>query len=180
MLHRRDFEIAFVGLKEGKHVFEYDLDNKFFTERGSLDVENIHAHVKLILDKHTGFLQLKFEVGGSADAQCDRCGNPLKLDLWDDFNIIVKMVENPDEMNELEEDPDIFYIGRGESHLDVSTWLYDFVLLSMPIQLMCKDKPEGSSGCNPEVIKQLKEMEERARGNNTSNIWKGLNKFKES
>ena len=41
------------------------------------------------------------------------------MDLWDEFNMVVKQVENPDEMNESEEDPDIFYISRTESHLAV-------------------------------------------------------------
>lgn len=178
MTDRRAFEIAFVGLKEGEHEFNYELENEFFTDRNLTEPLNIQAKVRMILDKHSGFLQLKFEVGGSAESNCDRCGNPLLLELWDDFKMIVKIVEDPDSMNESEEDPDIFYIGRGESHIDVANWLYDFVLLSFPTQRKCKEKEEGGSGCNPEVLEKLKEMEERARKSDAGNIWKGLDKFK--
>ncbi|MBX2940301.1 MAG: DUF177 domain-containing protein [Ferruginibacter sp.] len=180
MAHRREFEIAFVGLKPGPHEFNYTLGNEFFIERGAVDFSDIDARVKVTLDKHPGFLQLKFEVGGQADVQCDRCGNPLTLDLWDDFDMVVKLVENPDEMNASEEDPDIFYIGRQESHIDLSNWLYDFVLLSIPVQRMCKEDADGHSGCNPDVIQKLKEMEERTRENNAQNIWKDLDKFKQN
>lgn len=41
---------------------------------------------------------LRFEMEGSVDVVCDRCGNQLPLDLWDEFNIIVKLVEDPDSM----------------------------------------------------------------------------------
>lgn len=180
MAHRREFEIAFIGLKPGPHEFNYTLGNEFFTERGAVDFHSMDARVKVTLDKHPGFLQLKFEVGGQVSVQCDRCGNPLTLDLWDDFDMVVKLVENPEEMNAHEEDPDIFYIGRQESHIDLSHWLYDFVLLSIPVQRMCKEDAEGNSGCNPEVIQKLREMEERTRENNAQNIWKDLDKFKQN
>lgn len=180
MIDRRAFEIAFVGLKEGEHVFNYELENEFFTDRNLEEAINIKANVNLILDKHTGFMQLKFEVGGTAQSNCDRCGNPVELELWDDFNMVVKIVEDPEVMNNSEEDPDIFYISRGESHIDVANWLYDFVLLSIPTQRMCKTTEEGGKGCNPEVLEKLKEMEERTRKNESNNIWKGLDKFKEN
>ncbi len=48
-------------------------------------------------------MQLKFDVDGRADVNCDRCGNGLPMQLWDEFNIIVKIVEEPDQMNETEE-----------------------------------------------------------------------------
>ena len=57
---------------------------------------------------------LKFEIGGSLlEINCDRCNNKLPLELWDEFNIMVKMVEEPELMNDQEEDPDVYYISRG-------------------------------------------------------------------
>src|ERR1700753_2664502 len=105
MAKRRAFEIAFVGLKPGVHEFQYEVDDKFFAESESREFSNCHAVIKLQLDKKTSFMLLKFEVGGKADLACDRCGNPLKKDLWDEFNMLVKMVDNPEEMNEQEDDP---------------------------------------------------------------------------
>ena len=61
---------------------------------------------------------LKFEIGGNMDVNCDRCSNNLSLDLWDEFNITVKMVENPEVMNNQEDDPDMYYIAQGESYFD--------------------------------------------------------------
>ena len=97
---RREFEIAFVALKPGMHEFTFEVDDKFFADVESRDFSNCHAFIKLHLDKKTGFMLLKFEVGGKADVECDRCGNTLTMDLWDEFNMVVKMVDNPDEMND--------------------------------------------------------------------------------
>ena len=110
MSHRREYEIAFVGLKPGIHEFNYEIRDKFFDEFQDQDFRNCNAHVKLVLDKKNGFMLLKFELGGSIEVTCDRCNSDLPIELWDEFNIIVKMVEEPEVMNEQEDDPDVYYI----------------------------------------------------------------------
>lgn len=180
MANRRAFEIAFVGLKTGVHEFNYELNDQFFIEKGAEDLTNVSASIKLELEKNTGFMLLKFEVGGRTDVTCDRCGNPLKMDLWDEFKMLVKLVDNADEMNQQEEDPDVFYLSRTESHLDLSNWLYEFVLLSIPMQRMCSREEMGGPQCNNEVLEKLKEMEARTVEHNAKSIWKGLDKFKDN
>ena len=120
MNSKREFEIPFVGLKPGIHVYEYEINDKFFEAYQQQDFTECNAHVKLSLDKKTGFLLLKFEIGGTSKVTCDRCGNDLPINLWEEFNIVVKLVDDPDEMNAQEEDPDVYYISRGESHLHVA------------------------------------------------------------
>jgi uncharacterized metal-binding protein YceD (DUF177 family) len=177
---RRKFEIPFVGLKQGVHEFTYELGNEFFTEKGAEDAENIQATVKLLLEKNTGFMLLKFIVGGKAGVNCDRCGNPLTADLWDEFNLVVKLTDDPDMMNGQEEDADVFYISRTESHIDVSDWLYEFVMLSIPMQHVCGEDEKGESMCNKEVLQKLSEMKATTEEHNANSIWKGLDKFKEN
>lgn len=179
MNYRRIFDIAFVGLKPGIHEYEYDIDDKFFVDYQEQDFKNCKAQVKLTIDKKSGFMLLKFEVGGKLELGCDRCGNPLPLDLWDEFNIVVKMVEDPDEMNNQEDDPDVYYISRGESHLNVSDWIYEFINLSIPMQRMCSQEEMGGPYCNKEVLAMLKKMEDVQDKQASNPLWKGLEKFKD-
>ena len=176
MGNRREYEIAFVGLKPGLHEFHYEVEDKFFADRQT-DFSNCHAKVKLTLEKNTSFLMLKFEVGGTVDVICDRCGNNLALELWDEFNMIVKLVEDPDKMNEEEDDPDIYYIARTESHINVADWLYEFICLSLPMQRMCRIEEMGGPQCNKEVLEVLKKMEAGGIENNNP-LSKGLEKFR--
>ncbi|HMZ46463.1 MAG TPA: DUF177 domain-containing protein [Chitinophagaceae bacterium] len=178
MANRRDFDIAFVGLKPGIHVFEYRLEDQFFLNYGNQDFSNCIANIKLHLDKHAGFMQLKFDIDGTVNVNCDRCGNTIQQQLWDEFNIIVKMTDEPEIMNEQEEDPDIYYISRGESHIHISDWLYEFVSLSVPMQNICGNDENGKSLCNQEVITKLEQMQ--AKNINAENqMWKGLEQFKD-
>ena len=176
MAGRRDFDIAFVGLKPGLHSFEYEIDDRFFEEYGPQDFNNVKVHVGLQLEKNTGFMMLKFEVGGTVDVQCDRCGNRLPLDLWDDFEVLVKMTDNAEQMNEEEEDPDVFYISRTESHLNVKNWLFEFINLSIPMQKMCKESEMGGAYCNKEVLARLAKMNPQPAKDQS--IWKDLDQFR--
>lgn len=177
MGNRREFEIAFVGLKPGTHVYNYNILDSFFENYGQQDFTNCNASVKLFLEKHTSFIELKFDIGGTVEVDCDRCGNTINTQLWDEFKMIVKLVENPDEMNEQEEDPDVFYISRTESHLYVADWIYEFVSLSVPNQRQCPNDENGESTCNKEAINKLKQMEENVT-KEINPLWSGLEKFK--
>src|ERR1700761_6424876 len=178
MANRREYEIAFVGLKPGVHDFYYRITDKFFEAYQQQDFQHCDANVKLTLDKKVGFLMLKFEVGGKIDIGCDRCGNMLPVDLWDEFNILVKLAEDPDIMNQQEEDPDVYYISKGESHLYISDWIYEFINLSIPMQRMCKPEEMGGPHCNKEVLDMLKKLE-REKDQPANPLWKGLEKFKD-
>lgn len=177
-MSRRDFDIAFVGLKPGVHEYEYEISDKFFEAYQQQDFHDCHAQVKLALDKQNGFMLLRFEIGGSLKITCDRCGSTaLPLDLWDEFNLAVKLVDDPDVMNEQEEDPDVFYIGRQESHLHVADWIYEFINLSIPMQRMCSEEEIGSTFCNNDVLEMLRKNDEQL-GQKENPIWKGLEKLK--
>ena len=178
MSNRREFEIAFVGLKPGVHEFNYRVDDRFFEEYNEQDFRNPEVNVKLLLEKNNSFMLLRFEIGGRAEVTCDRCNSNLPIQLFDEFKVTIKMTDDPGLMNDQEEDPDVYYISRAESHVDVKDWIYEFVNLSIPMQKTCEYENMDGPYCNPAAREMLKSMRP---DNNTSNnpVWKGLEKFKD-
>ena len=179
MIRRREFQIAYVGLKPGIHEFTYEIDDSFFDAFQAPDFRKCRAQVKLLLDKQNGFLRLTFEIGGKLEVTCDRCNSNLPLELWDEFHITVKMVEEPEIMNEQEEDPDVFYLSRTESHLDVSAWIYEFINLCLPIQKSCGYEEMDGPFCNPQAREWLKKTDTPPPDPSENPIWKGLERFKD-
>jgi uncharacterized metal-binding protein YceD (DUF177 family) len=176
---RRDFDIAFVGLKPGIHEFAYHVNDKFFEAYQQQDFRNCEADIKLTLDKKSGFMLLKFEIGGTVQVTCDRCGSTtFPVNLWDEFNIVVKLVEDPERMNDSEEDPDVYYLSRSDSHLKVADWIYEFINLSIPMQKMCSEEEIGSPFCNKDALDLLKKFSTQGTADNT--MWKGLEKIKKN
>ncbi len=168
-----------MGLKPGIHEYNYEIKDSFFEAFQQQDFRNCSANVKLSLDKKNSFMLLKFEIGGTLEVTCDRCNNDFPLELWDEFNITVKMVDEADLMNDQEDDPDVYYIGRGESHIDVAGWIYEFINLSIPMQKVCGHVDADGPYCNPAALQMLREMKpEKEEQKKDNPIWKGLEKFK--
>lgn len=177
MSNRREYEIAFVGLKPGVHEYNYPINDKFFEEYQEQDFKNADANVRLLLEKNNSFMLLRFQIGGKAEVVCDRCSNDLPIQLFEDFTVTVKMVDDPELMNNQEEDPDVYYISRGESHIYVKDWIYEFINLSIPMQKTCDYENMDGPYCNPaarEVLNSMKAPEQRQNP-----LWKGLEKFKD-
>lgn len=180
MSRRREFEIAFVGLKPGVHEYNYSIDDKFFEPYQQQDFQHCKADIKLTLDRKSSFLLLKFEIGGKLEVTCDRCNSSLPLELWDEFSLTVKMVDEPELMNDQEDDPDVYYISRSESHLDVANWIYEFVNLSIPMQKACDYEDMDGPHCNRSAKDMLSKMVSKEKKETKENpIWKGLEKFKD-
>jgi uncharacterized metal-binding protein YceD (DUF177 family) len=98
--------------------------------------------------------------------------------LFEEFVITVKMAEEPEVMNEQEDDPDVYYISKTESHLNVKAWIYEFINLSIPMQKTCEFENMDGPFCNPEARALLNGM--KVKGAEQENpIWNDLKKFRD-
>jgi uncharacterized metal-binding protein YceD (DUF177 family) len=89
------------------------------------------------------------------------------------------MVEEPELMNGQEDDPDVYYISRSESHIDVANWIYEFINLSLPMQKTCGYEKMDGPYCNTVAREVLKKLEPEVKETKENPIWKGLEKFKD-
>lgn len=176
MKSNRQYEIAWQGLKPGVHVFQYEIDDRFISSKqADADFKNLKAEVKLNFDKKTNFFLLHFDVDGSFTVPCDRCGDDFEMRLWDEFDLLVKLAG--EDVEERDEDADAVFIPRSETVIDISDWLYEFILLSIPLQRVHPDKADGSSGCNPQALNLLDQLSEQEE-DKKHEIWKGLDALK--
>jgi uncharacterized metal-binding protein YceD (DUF177 family) len=174
MKHTREFEIAFVGLKPGEHEFIYTITDSFFENFEKPEFDNAHIEVKMKMDKKQGCFLLKFYINGKVNIMCDRCGDDYEMTLWDEFELLVKQIDDTEVAKKSEDDAEVAYIARSESILDVSTWIYEFIILSVPIQHIHPDDEEGKSTCNPVVLDFLNKQNNET----TPKVWEDLNKLK--
>mgnify|MGYP003597484457 CR=1 FL=1 len=171
MKHHREFEIAFVGLKPGEHEYRFQIDDTFFDnlfQEGKIEKPEFHnsfVEVRMVLDKKSGTMLLRFFISGKATIPCDRCGDDFEITLWDEFELLVKTVDDDLVEKSNQEDAEVAYIGRSESLLDVSMWLFEFVTLCIPIQHVHGEDEHGNSLCNAEVLKYL--LNQPLEGNNS-------------
>lgn len=170
MKENREFELAFVGLKPGEHEYNFTITDSFFEKFEKPEFWNAQIDVKLVLDKKSNVLLLKFYINGKATVSCDRCADDLDLTLWDEFELLVNIVADEIVEQKTIEDAEVAYIGKSESILDISPWIFEFITLTVPIQRVHGENEDGKSLCNPAVIEYL----ESQNKNTTNPIWDKL------
>ena len=155
MKWEREYEIAFVGLAQGEHHFSYHIEDSFFEHFAKPDFEKSDIEVTMILDKKTDVFLLHFDIHGKATTACDRCGDDFEMTIWDEFDHVIKLVDGSEVDIKNEADPEISYVSKLDSILDVSKLVYEYVIFSLPIQKVHGTDDEGNSECNEDVIKRL-------------------------
>jgi uncharacterized metal-binding protein YceD (DUF177 family) len=92
------------------------------------------------------------------------------MTLWDEFELVVKIIDDELVVQKSEEDAEVAYIGRSESILDVAPWIYEFIILSVPIQHIHPDDEQGKSTCNQKALDILNQQ----KSNETPGFWEDL------
>ncbi|GAB1308766.1 DUF177 domain-containing protein [Urechidicola sp. KH5] len=154
MKELREFDIPFVGLKLGKHEFEYQIDTKFF-ENYNYD-EFYQAKIKVVLtfEKKANMLQLEFESKGVVNVACDVTNEPFDLNVDGKLNLVVKFGE---EFND--DDEEILILPHSEYQVNVGQYIYEMIVLSLPIKRVHPGVEDGS--LNSEVLEQLNSYKEQ-------------------
>lgn len=106
---------------------------------------------------------------------CDTCLEPFDKEIFGDFQCLVKF---SDELSKgTNDDDEIIYISRDESHIDISHLVYEYIILCLPMQLQGCKEPGTDPRCNQDVIKRLKKSPLNEPGE-VDPRWAELNKLK--
>ena len=136
------YNIPFVGLKLGKHVFEYEVNDSFFDDLEYSLIQKGKVHVRLELEKKETMLIATFWVEGAVETECDRCTGPLELKIKGDYRLIYKFGHGESE------DETLVIIDPDEYQINVKGPIYELITLSVPNR---KVHPEGQ--CDEEMWK---------------------------
>lgn len=165
--HQKAYQIAFSTLKKGINRYVYLLDEHFFAQYEYSPIKEASIQVEVELDKHERFFELYFNLSGSIRVECDRCSEYIDLPLQGEYDVVLKrelyegQVQTDDGMDE-----DVIYLSPDAIHFDLAPLLYEFSVLSLPMQNalptddygnpLCPPRPDGSLPCNQQTLAILK------------------------
>jgi uncharacterized metal-binding protein YceD (DUF177 family) len=170
MDYLEQYIIPFGGLKPGEHPFNFEIDKKFFDRFEYSQVRNGHVFADLVLDKQETMLVFSFSLHGEVEVPCDRCNEPLTLQIKGNEELIVKFGADYHEEDEL-----VQIIPEGTKRFDVSPFLYEYIHLLIPARRVHPDDGEGNPTCNPEILNRMESQEGSAE---TDPRWDVLKKLK--
>ncbi|SFW29134.1 Uncharacterized metal-binding protein YceD, DUF177 family [Sinomicrobium oceani] len=169
----KEFDIPFVGLKQGEHRFDYRIDNSFFEEFGYTDFNETSLKVDVVLHKRSNMLELDFAVKGTVNVNCDLSNEPYDQKIKGKLELIVKFGEEYNDENE-----DILILPHGEHQINVAQYIYEMTVLSVPAKKIHPGVKDGT--LDSEIVRKLTELQpgtEKEKDEETDPRWDSLKKL---
>ena len=146
------FTIPAGGMKDGHHVYEFEIDRKFFDLFEESEIREGSLIARVEAQKNASLADLNIKITGTVQVCCDRC-----LEMFDhrvdcENRLLVKFGNEADDS-----DPEIITVPRDENELDLSQYLYEFIHLALPIRRTHPDDANGNSTCDPVMLEKLRE-----------------------
>ncbi|HLT52618.1 MAG TPA: DUF177 domain-containing protein [Flavobacteriaceae bacterium] len=151
MKQLKEFTIQFVGLKLGKHLFEYDVDQAFFEHFGYEDFNASSIKVKVELEKKTTLMELHFAIKGTVNVNCDLTNEPYDQKLSNKFDLVVKFGS---EYND--EEPDLLILPHGDYEFGIEQYIYELIVLAVPSKLIHPGVKDGT--LKSDILDKLEEL----------------------
>jgi uncharacterized metal-binding protein YceD (DUF177 family) len=147
----KEYLIPFVGLKLGKHQFEYQISNAFFEIFDYNEFQNSDIKVNVVLEKKSTMLELSLKHKGTVNVPCDLTSEDFDLPVKGKMKLIVRFGEMYNNDNE-----ELLILPHGEFEVDIAQYIYEMIVLSVPLRRVHPGIKDGS--LNTEALKKLKEL----------------------
>ena len=147
----KEFDIPFVGLKEGRHLFKYQIDKTFFEAFQFDEFDNANLEASIDFVKKSTLLELSFTIKGTVNVPCDMTSEPFDLDIDGILNLVVQF--GPEYNDEHDE---ILILPHEAYQMNVAQYIYELIVLSVPSKRIHPDVLNGSM--ESETLKKLEEL----------------------
>lgn len=158
----RQYIIAFKGLKNGAHQFEFDIDKAFFTALEYSEVSTGKLLARVDLEKKTNLMELDISIEGMVTVACDRCLEEFEQEVSYFGNLYYKVASGTSE------DDEVIFLSESDFEIDLMHYFYESIVLSLPMPRVHPEDETGQSGCNPEMIKRINRTPQKSKGDNSS------------
>jgi len=148
-----DYKIPFRGLKEGKHQYEYHIDDRFFDSFSENELKGGDLQVEIELIKRSTGIESTFEISGQVKVACDRCLEDYDCPVSYAGKLFFEFGTESKEISD-----ELIMIAPGEDYLEMDKFIYEFISLSLPFQKFHPNDEKGNSLCNPDMLAKLNNM----------------------
>ena len=150
MNNLKAYLIPFLGLKIGKHQFDYQVDNTFFAHFDYDEFKDASVKVNIILEKKSTLLELEIKHKGTVNVPCDVSGEEFDLAIKGNLKLVVKFGDAFNDENE-----ELLIIPHGEFQINMAQYIYESIVLSVPLRRI---HPGVKDGSLTEVIEKLESL----------------------
>lgn len=163
-----DYSIPLNSIKEGENDYSFEINKAFFKNFSDSEIQegDLSAQVNLIKN-YKGF-SCAISIVGKVKIACDKCLEEYFEPIEYNGTLFFEFGDKTEEISD-----ELITLSRTEDHLDLSTYFFEFILLSLPFQKFHPLDKEGNSLCNPEMLKRIEELTSK-KNKTTDPRWEKL------
>lgn len=167
-MKKREFTIPFSGLKQGKHEFDYVIENEFFESFEYTEFNLANIELKVLMTKLSTMIELELFAQGIVNVYCDSSGEPYDQPVSSNLELVVKF---GDEYND--ENDEILIIPHGEHQVDIAQYIYEMLVLAVPQKRVHPGVLDGT--LESEALTKLEELQPKEKDkDSTDPRWDAL------
>lgn len=157
MQKNNKYKINYHLLKEGKSSLEYDIDSEFFGLVEDSEIYGGECKATIELQKGLSLLKMSISIVGTVKVDCDRCLEEVTIPINYEGTLIVKITHAVEEYEFVVDDKgeDTIMMNPSVEDMDLSEYLYDSIILSLPMQRVHTGVAGGEGGCNPDMMNRF-------------------------
>ena len=148
----QEYIIDYKTLESGTYEFDYHIDKDFFAMFDEPMAQDGDANVHATMKVSSAGLSIRLDISGTLQVECDRCLETFDMPIDTSYNLVVKY---GDKTTPHDEADDVITIGTDDDFLDLSQHIYEYVVLSLPARRVHPDLPDGTPGCDPEMLSHI-------------------------
>jgi uncharacterized protein len=141
------FLIPVKGLQHGVYDYNFYIDSSFFSCFEGSPVQHGDVHIALQFEKQPGMFVLDLRIKGTVATDCDRCLAPIQLPIEDERRFVVKF-----STEEEVDDDDVVYIHPDTQQFDLAPYIYEFVILAIPMVKTYACDQEPNPPCDQALL----------------------------
>lgn len=123
------YKIDLKGMQENQVVYDFLLDNDFFTIIDAPEIQKGKVNVKLIVKKTSQAFEFNFQTEGVVWVSCDRCLDEMEQVIVSTDKLMVKFGHEY-----TEEADNLVIIPEEEGEINIAWFMYEFVALALPMK----------------------------------------------
>jgi len=152
MKNLKEFDISFIGLKEGLHQFDYNIKKEFFDFFNYNELNDSNVQVSLAFLKKATLFELTFSFSGWVEIACDLTNELYHQPIRTSSNLIVNF---GDEFNN--ENEELLIIPYSEFKLNIAQHIYETIVLTIPLKRIHPGIADGT--LKSDILDKLKDLE---------------------
>ncbi len=145
----------------GEHRETYTINYDFL--KANEDIKDAEIQIDTIATVKTNSVLFKFKIKGIINIMCDVCLDYFDYEIETEATLHVRFSDRYEFGQEDLDENNTLTLSKNVEKIELTTHLYDFIILSLPIKKVHPLDENQQRSCNPDFLRKLEELQTQTK-----------------